>query len=64
MTGARPDERGAFTAAAVVFVAALFLLLFLVDVASADVVTMTQLYPAALLPLYGIRSRAWPWSIP
>ena len=39
------------------FVAALLLLLFLVDVAAAGAVSVSQLYPVALLPLCGTRSR-------
>ncbi len=41
----------------IAFVAALCVLLFLVDVAANNAVTVTQLYPAALLPLYGMRNR-------
>jgi diguanylate cyclase (GGDEF)-like protein len=42
------------------FVTALFVLLFLVDLAAPDDANTTQLYAAALLPLYGMRSRVVP----
>jgi diguanylate cyclase (GGDEF)-like protein len=47
------DRSGPIDAIRMTFVAALCLLLFLLDLAVADGANVTQLYAAALLPLYG-----------
>ena len=52
------ENRGPIDAVRIAFAAALFLLLFLLDLALSNGPNMTQLYAAALLALYGIRSRA------
>jgi diguanylate cyclase (GGDEF)-like protein len=51
------DSASPMDALRLAFVAALCLLVLLIDLASSDVIAVAQLYPAALLPLYGLRSR-------